>query len=59
LNEQQRQWLSEALALRRRLSERPNDADLLARAESLAKAGRQLGLTTKDGKDIDIGWARR
>ena len=59
MNEAKRQWLSRALDLRRRLAERPHDVDLLAEADELAREGRRLGLKTKDGKTIDLGWARR
>jgi len=59
LNESLRQWLARALELRRKLADRPHDPELLAQADALAVEGRKLGLQTKHGRDIDLGWTRR
>ena len=59
MNDSLRQWLARAAELRRKLADKPNDAELLAQADALAQEGRRLGLTTKHGRDIDLGWVRR
>ena len=41
---EQRDWLSEAHELRRKLAEKPRDSVLLARADALVKRARQIGI---------------
>ena len=59
MNDSLRQWLARALELRRRLADKPHDPQLLLQADELAVEGRKLGLQTRPGKDLDLGWVRR
>ena len=54
-----KEWLARAAELRRKLADRPNDAELLAQADALAVEGRRIGLQTRPGRDLDLGWVRR